>query len=264
MNELQIFNNPEFGSVRTITKDNEPMFCLGDLCRALDLTAKGVKQRLSDEVISNYPIEDALGRMQNTLFVNEDGLYDVILESRKESAKKFRKWVTSEVLPSIRKNGGYIANQEQMTPEQIVANALIVAQNIISQKDRQIEELETSVQQMDSVITEMTPKVDYADRILSSKDCMTVSQIAQDYGMSAKRFNKILHAAGIQRKVGEQWILYAEYQGKGYVRNKTCEYSKGNGDTGTKLLTVWTQKGRMLIYEELKRIGVFPKMENAS
>ena len=264
MNELQIFNNPEFGSVRTITKDNEPMFCLGDLCRALDLTAKGVKQRLSDEVISNYPIEDALGRMQNTLFVNEDGLYDVILESRKESAKKFRKWVTSEVLPSIRKNGGYIANQEQMTPEQIVANALIVAQNIISQKDRQIEELETSVQQMDSVITEMTPKVDYADRILSSKDCMTVSQIAQDYGMSAKRFNKILHTAGIQRKVGEQWILYAEYQGKGYVRNKTCEYSKGNGDTGTKLLTVWTQKGRMLIYEELKRIGVFPKMENAS
>ena len=264
MNELQIFNNPEFGSVRTITKDNEPMFCLGDLCRALDLTAKGVKQRLSDEVISNYPIEDALGRMQNTLFVNEDGLYDVILESRKESAKKFRKWVTSEVLPSIRKNGGYIANQDQMTPEQIVANALIVAQNIISQKDRQIEELETSVQQMDSVITEMTPKVDYADRILSSKDCMTVSQIAQDYGMSAKRFNKILHTAGIQRKVGNQWILYAEYQGKGYVRNKTCEYSKGNGDTGTKLLTVWTQKGRMLIYEELKRIGVFAQMENAS
>lgn len=264
MNELQIFNNPEFGSVRTVTKDNEPMFCLGDLCRALDLTAKGVRQRLSDEVISTYPIEDALGRMQNALFVNEDGLYDVILESRKDSAKKFRKWVTSEVLPSIRKNGGYIANQEQMTPEQIVANALIVAQNIISQKDRQIEELETSVQQMDSVITEMTPKVDYADRILSSKDCMTVSQIAQDYGMSAKRFNKILHTAGIQRKVGDQWILYAEYQGKGYVRNKTCEYTKGNGDMGTKLLTVWTQKGRMLIYEELKRIGVFPQMENAS
>ena len=264
MNELQIFNNPEFGSVRTITKDNEPMFCLGDLCRALDLTAKGVKQRLSDEVISNYPIEDALGRMQNTLFVNEDGLYDVILESRKESAKKFRKWVTSEVLPSIRKNGGYIANQEQMTPEQIVANALIVAQNIISQKDRQIEELETSVQQMDSVISEMTPKVDYADRILSSTDCMTVSQIAQDYGVSAKRFNKILHSAGIQRKVGDQWILYAEYQGKGYVRNKTCEYRKSNGETGTKLLTVWTQKGRMLIYEKLKQIGVFPEMENAS
>lgn len=264
MNDLQIFNSEEFGEIRTVTKDNEPLFCLGDVCRALDLTAKGVRQRLSDEVISTYPIEDGLGRMQNALFVNEYGLYDVVLESRKDGARKFRKWVTSEVLPSIRKNGGYIANQEQMTPEQIVANALIVAQNIISQKDKQIEELETSVQQMDAVITEMTPKVDYADRILSSTDCMTVSQIAQDYGVSAKRFNKILHSAGIQRKVGDQWILYAEYQGKGYVRNKTCEYAKGNGEMGTKLLTVWTQKGRMLIYEKLKQIGVFPEMENAS
>lgn len=117
MNELQIFSNEEFGSVRTITNDNEPMFCLGDLCRALDLTAKGVRQRLSDEVISTYPIKDALGRMQNALFVNEDGLYDVILESRKDSAKKFRKWVTSEVLPSIRKTGGY--NRTMTTAEQI-------------------------------------------------------------------------------------------------------------------------------------------------
>ena len=83
------------------------MFCLGDLCKVLELTAKGVKQRLDDEVISNYPIEDSLGRTQNTLFVSEDGLYDVILESRKESAKRFRKWVTSEVLPSIRKTGSY-------------------------------------------------------------------------------------------------------------------------------------------------------------
>ena len=264
MNELQIFNNPEFGSVRTITKDNEPMFCLADVCKALDITNAGnVKQRLSEKGIHNADTPTK-GGMQNMVFINESNLYKVIFQSRKPSAEKFTDWVTDEVIPSIRKNGGYIANQEQMTPEQIVANALIVAQNIISQKDRQIEELETSVQQMDSVITEMTPKVDYADRILSSTDCMTVSQIAQDYGMSAKRFNKILHTAGIQRKVGNQWILYAEYQGKGYVRNKTCEYAKGNGEMGTKLLTVWTQKGRMLIYEELKRIGVFPQMENAS
>ena len=265
MNELQIFNNEEFGSVRTITKDNEPMFCLADVCKALELEqVSRVKSRLKEDGVTNSKVIDRLGREQEATFINESNLYKVIFQSRKPSAERFTDWVTDEVIPSIRKNGGYIANQEQMTPEQIVANALIVAQNIISQKDRQIEELETSVQQMDAVITEMTPKVDYADRILSSKDCMTVSQIAQDYGMSAKRFNKILHTAGIQRKVGDQWILYAEYQGKGYVRNKTCEYTKSNGGTGTKLLTVWTQKGRMLIYEELKRIGVFPQMENAS
>ena len=150
------------------------------------------------------------------------------------------------------------------TPEQVMARALKLADKTIDSLKSKVYELETSVQQMDAVITEMTPKVDYADRILSSTDCMTVSQIAQDYGVSAKRFNKILHSAGIQRKVGDQWILYAEYQGKGYVRNKTCEYRKSNGETGTKLLTVWTQKGRMLIYEKLKQIGVFPEMENAS
>ena len=150
------------------------------------------------------------------------------------------------------------------TPEQVMARALKLADKTIDSLKSKVYELETSVQQMDAVITEMTPKVDYADRILSSTDCMTVSQIAQDYGVSAKRFNKILHLAGIQRKVGDQWILYAEYQGKGYVRNKTCEYTKSNGGTGTKLLTVWTQKGRMLIYEKLKQIGVFPEMENAS
>lgn len=105
--ELQIFNNSEFGEIRTITKDGEALFCLGDLCGILELTAKGVKQRLTDEVISNYPIPDSLGRIQNTIFVNEDGLYDVILDSRKENARKFRKWVTSEVLPSIRKTGSY-------------------------------------------------------------------------------------------------------------------------------------------------------------
>ena len=160
----------------------------------------------------------------------------------------------------------YLIDLEKVwnSPEQVMARALKLADKTIDSLKSKVYELETSVQQMDAVITEMTPKVDYADRILSSKDCMTVSQIAQDYGMSAKRFNKILNAAGIQRKVGDQWILYAEYQGKGYVRNKTCEYTKGNGEMGTKLLTVWTQKGRMLIYEELKRIGVFPQMENAS
>lgn len=117
MNELQIFNNAEFGQIRTITKDDEPMFCLGDLCKALELTAKEVKRRLDDEVVSKHPITDSLGRVQDTLFVNEDGLYDVILESRKESAKKFRKWVTSEVLPSIRRTGSYqkpLSQQEMM------------------------------------------------------------------------------------------------------------------------------------------------------
>lgn len=142
------------------------------------------------------------------------------------------------------------------TGNDLIALAVIEAQRMLAQ------ELETSVQQMDKVITDMTPKADYADRILSSTDCMTVSQIAQDYGMSAKRFNKVLASACIQRKVGEQWILYADHQGKGYVRTKTNEYTKKDGSTGTKPLKVWTQKGRMFIYERLKTVGVYPDMES--
>ena len=126
-------------------------------------------------------------------------------------------------------------------------------ENLIEQKS----ELEESVKKMDKVICDMTPKVDYVDRILSSTDCMTVTQIAQDYGMSAKRFNQILANVCIQRHVCGQWILYADHQGKGYVRNKTCEYQKSNG-TGTNLLTVWTQKGRMFLYDRLKTIGIEP------
>ena len=147
------------------------------------------------------------------------------------------------------------------TGNELIALAVVEAQKLLAQKEEEIKQLEDSVQQMDKVITELAPKADYADRILSSNDCMTVTQIAQDYGLSAVSFNRILSRAGIQRKVGEQWILYAEYQGKGYVQNKTYDYEKANGTTGTKLSTVWTQKGRLFLYNRLKEIGGVPEME---
>lgn len=163
MNELQIFNNEEFGSVRTITKDNEPMFCLSDICKALEIkNATDVAKRLEEDEVTRLNLGSQSGE---TNFVTESGLYAVILRSDKPNARKFRKWVTSEVLPSIRKNGGYIANQEQMTPEQIVANALIVAQNIISQKDRQIEE--------------MKPKADFFDAVADSKTAISMNEVAK-------------------------------------------------------------------------------------
>ena len=142
MNDIQIFNNPNFGEIRTVINENgEPMFCLVDVCAALELTPKGVKQRLGDEVISNYPIIDTLGREQQALFVNEDGLYDTVLESRKPKAREFRKWVTSEVLPSIRKTGQYAT--KPLTPaQQLLANAQMlveIEQRQMAQERRQIE-----------------------------------------------------------------------------------------------------------------------------
>ena len=110
MQEIKIFNNPSFGNVRVAGSEDNPLFCLADVCKALDLQPSAVMRRLDDGVISNNPITDNLGRQQVANFVNEDGLYDVILDSRKPEAKQFRKWITSEVLPTIRKHGAYMAD----------------------------------------------------------------------------------------------------------------------------------------------------------
>ena len=139
MNDVTIFSSNAFGSIRTGGTSDNPLFCLADVCKALKLSAKGVNQRLNKEVISNYPLQTA-GGVQHALFVNEDGLYDVILDSRKPEAKAFRKWITSEVLPSIRKSGGYIASTQNDSPELIMARALQVAQATIDRHKHQLEQ----------------------------------------------------------------------------------------------------------------------------
>lgn len=134
-NQIVIFNNPQFGEIRTAGTSDNPLFCLADVCRVLDLQPSRVKDRLEDGVISSNPIPDSLGRMQNTNFVNEDGLYDVILDSRKPEAKVFRKWVTSDVLPTIRKTGGYITITPEMSDAEILAKAVLVAQTTIANRE---------------------------------------------------------------------------------------------------------------------------------
>lgn len=152
-------------------------------------------------MVSKHPIADSLGRMQNTLFVNEDGMYDVVLESRKENAKKFRKWVTSEVLPSIRKNGGYIANQNNMTPAEIVANALIVANNIIEEKTRELEIAQKKNAELLDDNLRMKPKEIFADAVSASDSSMLVRDVAKiikqnGVPLGEKRFYKWLRDNG--------------------------------------------------------------------
>ena len=175
MNDLKIFNNEEFGEIRTVVVNEEPMFCLTDICKALEMSNPTmVAQRLDDDERTKLD----LGRQGETNFITESGLYAVILRSDKPNAKKFRKWVTSEVLPSIRKNGGYIAGQENMTDDELMAKALMVAQNKIAERDNKIKSLETEITEMDNTISEMQPKVRYVDMILQSKSTVNVSQIA--------------------------------------------------------------------------------------
>jgi prophage antirepressor-like protein len=229
MNDLQIFENSEFGEIRTITKDNEPMFCLMDICKALDMkNPTMVASRLEDDEVTKFDLGSKRGE---TNFVTESGLYAVILRSDKPNAKKFRKWVTGEVLPSIRKNGGYIANQENLTPEQIVANALVVAQNIITQKDKQIEE--------------MTPKANYFDALVDKKLNTNIRDTAKELGVGEKAFVSFLIEKGYVFRQGKHKQLrpYAKYaeSGNGLFVLKD-KHNEQNGWAGQQMYV--TPKGK--------------------
>lgn len=170
MNELQIFNSSEFGEIRTITKDGEPMFCLMDICKALEIkNATDVAKRLEEDEVTRFNLG---GRVGETNFITESGLYAVILRSDKPNAKQFRKWVTSEVLPSIRKNGGYIAGQETLSDEELMAKALLVAQNKIIERDRLIE-------QQKQKIEADKPKTIFADAVSTSHTSILVGDLAK-------------------------------------------------------------------------------------
>lgn len=229
--KIEIFENEQFGKIRTMIINNEPMFCLGDLCKALELTAKEVNRRLLDEVVSKHPIEDSLGRMQETLFVNEDGLYDVILESRKESAKKFRKWVTSEVLPSIRKHGIYATDN--------------VIDNILNNPDFGIELLTKLKEERQARI-----KAEHKNAILSHVNkTYTMTEIAKELNLkSAVALNKMLADKKIQYKVNGTWVLYSDYSNMGYEDIKQEVLDNGKVIHHRKI----TQLGREFILDLFK------------
>ena len=276
MNDIQIFNNEEFGAVRTTGTPEQPLFCLADVARVLGLKTSKLVQRLSDDVLSKYPISDSLGREQVTNFINEDGLYDVILDSRKPEAKRFRKWVTSEVLPSIRKHGAYMTQQTiekaLAEPDFLIRLAvnlkeerqkrLLVEQECEHQRTR-IVELGSKVDDLQQEVTEMKDKVSYLDIILATKSSVLVTQIAQDYGESSIRFNRRLKEMNIQYQRGKQWILYADYKDCGYVTSETYLIKHKDGTEDVRMNTKWTQKGRRFLYEKLKSVGVIPVIELA-
>lgn len=247
---IQVFNSPQFGEIRTAGTSEDPLFCLSDVCSVLGLRQGDVKQRLDDGVVSIQPIIDTLGREQQANFVNEDGLYDVILDSRKPQAKAFRKWVTSEVLPAIRKTGGYLATKPDDTPEEIMARALTIAQATLAKREERLKQLEAQAEQQQATIEIQTeeikksaPKVSYYDNHLQSVNTQTSTQAAKQIGMDAEKLHKKLKEIGIIYRQSGQWILHAPYSTWGMHSTRTQTYTRSDGSTGTSVYTVWTTKG---------------------
>lgn len=246
MNQLQIFNF-ESKEVRTQLVNDQPWFCLKDVCEILEIkNATDVSKRLLEEEVTRLNLG---GRSGVTNFVNESGLYNVIFRSDKWQAVEFRRWVTNEVLPTIRKHGAY------MTPEKI-EEALLNPDTIIQLANRLKDEREQRLI-AEQRVNELQPKASYYDLILQNKTLLSVSQIAKDYGLSATTMNKKLSELGIQYKQGGTWLLYQKYANKGYTQSTTHVIDENRSS----LLTKWTQKGRLFIYDLLKQNDILPLIE---
>lgn len=245
--EIQLFKKEEFGEVRTLEVNGEPWFVAKDICDCLLIkNTTQAMQKLDEDERTMFNI----GRQGETNIINESGLYSLIMTSRKPEAKQFKKWVTGEVLPSIRKNGGYISGQDELSDMELLAKALLITQNIIEEKDKKIKLAENKIE-------EDKPKVIYYEEMLSSNSLMTTTVIAKDLGMSAVKLNLILHELGVQYKKGNVWVLYSKYDNKGYTRINFHLCDNGSNVANMK----WTNRGRKLIYELLKENDLLPKVE---
>ncbi len=266
MNEIQIFNSPQFGEIRTATDDNnEPLFCAADVCKALgyvngrDAISKHVDDpdvAKRDAWVTTGTKADGSEAKRQTLmtFVNESGLYSLIFGSKLESAKQFKRWVTSEVLPEIRKNGGYIRGNVDETPEELMARALAVAKQTLERVERERQQLANTNENQriqlgiqDAEIRKAAPKVEYYDKVMQSNCTMTTTQIANGLGMPCHRLNKLLRDAGIQYKQSGQWLLRSPYTDFGLHAVRTQTYTHADGSIGTSQYTVWNERGKRFI-----------------
>ena len=217
--------------------EGETFFVGRDVAKALGYsnTRDALRKHVDDEDKTTVAIRDTGSNyMSRAVVINESGLYALILSSKLERARTFKHWVTSEVLPTIRRTGRY-----EMT--------------------MRVRLLEACVNELEESNAALKPKAEFTDAVLCSEDTLTVTQMAQDYGVGPVRFNRLLEALRIQHRVGGQWVLFAPHQGRGYVHSYTTYHtSSKDGYIRTQLFTRWTQLGRHFLYERLRQEGIRP------
>jgi prophage antirepressor-like protein len=229
-----------FGEVRTMVNENGETFFVGkDVAKALGYT--NPPKALRDHVDEEDKLGERIvlsGQYREAIFINESGLYSLVLSSKLPQAKEFKRWVTSEVLPQIRQTGGYIptkdASGRQLSDMEIMALALQIQQNTIEAQHRQIED--------------MAPKAEYCDEVLESVSCFTTTQVAKELNMTVHELTHLLIERNVMYKQSGQYMLYKDYAHKGYAKNRTHSYYDGEGCMHTSVYLVWTEEGRKFIH----------------
>lgn len=247
MANLQIFAFEGTNEIRTLLINDEPHFVGKDIADTLGYkdTSDALKRHVDEEDKLTRGFTDS-GQSRYMTIINESGLYSLILKSKLPSAKKFKRWVTSEVLPTIRKHGMYATEDLLNDPDLLIQVAT------------QLKEERTNRLIAEQRVNELQPKADYYDKILANKSLMTISVIAKNYGMSANKMNRTLHKLGVQYKQGKTWLLYSKHQDKGWTHTEMLEVA---GTDKLQPSTKWTQKGHIAIYELLKKNDILPTIE---
>lgn len=270
MNELNVFHY-EGKEVRTVQRNGETWWVAKDVCDVFGETNRSRAMQSLDDDEKGYTQMTTPGGVQQVAIVNEPGLYSLLFAmqpskargvsdgyifEREQKLKKFKRWVTHEVLPSIRKHGLYAAD-ELLTNPDLWIRAL---QELKAERSKNTA-LEATISIQEQQIAEMKPKASYYDVVLNCKDAVSITTIAKDYGKSGRWLNEYLHELGVQFRQGKIWLLYQKYAQHGYTVTKTHSYLGFDGTMHSKVHTYWTQKGRLFIYELLKSHGVLPLIE---
>lgn len=249
MNELQVFKNEKFGTVRTITENGRTFFCALDVATALGYA----KPRNAITMHCRYALKRGVPHPQSPdktiemTFIPEGDIYRLAAKSQIPGADEFERWIFDEVLVSINHTGGYLGNTENMSDFELVSRALLIVQKQLEQRDETIRKI--------------APDAEYAQNCLLAENGIITSSIAKDYGMSADSFNRMLKGLRIQYKRGDQWLLYAPYQDKGYMTSRTTPITHSDGRVEQKVASLWTAEGRRFLYDFLKKRGIVPLNE---
>ncbi|APX73140.1 phage antirepressor [Companilactobacillus allii] len=244
-------------NVRTVVIDNEPYFVGKDVADILGYSNSRdvINKHVDDEDKLMSQIATA-GQKRNQTVINESGLYSLILSSKLSTAKEFKRWVTSEVLPTIRKHGAYLTND---AIEQTLTNPDFIIKLATQLKSEREGRLIAEQQ-----VNELQPKATYYDQVLQNPSLVTITVIAKDYGMSGQELNNLLRDLKIQFKQGKTWLLYAKYQTTGWTHSNTTMVKRKDGTEKAVLNTKWTQKGRLGLYALLKKHDIYPMIERLS